>query len=105
VRVGESWSRAAKREGVELKFDRWTCYHAGCVIDVRHAPDVLDRLTRAISTDPGFVGWHGEKFRSGPLEQADGKVEVTWILYAPPEGEPALVVAQAPEPPESPASQ
>lgn len=91
LRVGESWSRAARKESVELEFADWRCYRAGCVTHVRHAPDMLDRLTRAISTDQGFVGWSGEKFRSGPIEQPDGKIEVTWILYAPPEGEPVLV--------------
>lgn len=100
LRVGKSWSRAAQQEGVELKFDQWSCYRGGCVTDVRHAPDVLHALTRAISTDSAFVGWNGEKFRSGPIEQPDGKVEVTWILYAPADAGPALVVA--PDSPPSP---
>lgn len=104
VRVGQSWSRAAGKEGVDLKFAQWSCYRAGCVTNVRHAPELLDRLTRAISTDPSFLGWGGEKFRSGPIEQPDGKVEVTWILYAPPEGEPALVMAQDQKTPQPAAS-
>jgi hypothetical protein len=62
--------------------------------NIQHAPEQLDRLTRAISMDRAFVGWAGEKFRSGPIGRATGKVEVTWILYAPPDGEPALTMAQ-----------
>lgn len=94
LRVGQSWSDAARREGVELKFADWTCYRAGCMTNIQHAPEQLDRLTRAISMDRAFVGWAGEKFRSGPIGRATGKVEVTWILYAPPDGEPALTMAQ-----------
>jgi hypothetical protein len=104
LRVGESWSRATRKEGVDLKFGQWSCYGAGCVTNVRHAPEMLDRLTRAISTDPAFLGWGGEKFRSGPIDQPDGKIEVTWILYAPPAGEPALVMAQDPQTPRPAAS-
>jgi hypothetical protein len=96
LRVGESWARATRKEGVELKFAQWSCYRAGCMTTVSHAPELLQPLTRAISTDQAFVGWGGEKFRSGPIEQAGGKIEVTWILYAPPAGEPALVMAQDP---------
>jgi hypothetical protein len=103
VRAGESWSRAVKNEGVDLRFDRWTCYRAGCVTDVRHAPELFERVSRAISRDIAFMGWAGEKLRSGPIEQPGGQIEVTWILYAPEEGEPALLME--PELQEPPANQ
>jgi len=104
IRLGKSWSRAAQKEGVDLKFDDWKCYGAGCMTSVRHGADVLAQVTRAISTDDAFVGWGGEKFRSGPIEQTDGKVEVTWILYAPPDGTAALVMPDDPQNPPPPAS-
>lgn len=105
LRVGESWARAVKSEGVDLRFDHWTCYRAGCVTDVRHAPGLFERLSRAISTDTAFMGWGAGKMRSGPIEQPDGTIEVTWILYAPEEGKPALVMEPDSEPQAPPTSQ
>jgi hypothetical protein len=37
-----------------------------------------------------FHGWHSGKMRSGPIVKDDGKVEVTWFLFAPQAGQEAL---------------
>ncbi len=42
--------------------------------------------------------WNSGKMRSGEIIRPDGKVEVTWVLFAPPEGEPVM---QAPPSDES----
>jgi hypothetical protein len=90
-RVSESWSAAASAQSLDVTFDQWECYRAGCLVNARHgSADTVDRATEAITKSAGFMGWNGEKLRTGPVEVSKGKPEVTWILFAPPEGEKTL---------------
>jgi len=91
-RVGQTWLEAVNDKRLDVTFDEWECYRGGCLINARHAStEVLDRTTEAITESAGFMGWNGEKLRTGPTTRdSGGKPEVTWILFAPPAGEPSL---------------
>jgi len=97
-RVGQDWSKAVAEAGVDVKFDDWSCYRAGCITNVRHAGARISDVTSKVTRSRAFLDWNGEKLRSGPIDQPDGRIEVTWILYAPVAGQPALATAEVMQP-------
>jgi len=56
----------------------------------------IDRKIYIITTTDSFLRWNSSKMRSGEITRPDGTVEVTWLLFAPPEGEPALQPPRTP---------
>lgn len=89
--VGEDWAKMADEKDLEVSFDAFRCFHAGCLVNALHSTEsVLDSATDEITRTAGFLEWNGEKLRTGPVKTEDGKTEVTWILFAPREGEQAM---------------
>jgi hypothetical protein len=90
-RVGQDWADAAEAKELDVYFDDWECHRAGCLVNARHgSANAIDRATEEISHCRGFLNWNGEKLRTGPIQTVAGETEVTWILFAPREGEPAF---------------
>jgi hypothetical protein len=88
--VGQSFRDTLAKKQLDVQFDDWECYRDGCMVSARHATtDLVDRATEEITHSPGFQHWNGEKLRTGPVAASDGKTEVVWILYAPPDGQVA----------------
>jgi hypothetical protein len=89
--VGAAWVEAVAQKKLDVKFGEWECFHAGCFVNARHGSAALvDRVTEEVTMSPAFHEWNGEKIRTGPVEEKDGKTDVTWVLLPPHEGEPAL---------------
>jgi hypothetical protein len=97
-RVGDEWSDALAAQGLEVAFDDWYCFKAGCFVSAKHASaETVDTATDVITHSRAFTHWNGEKIRTGPVLMAGGKTDVTWILLPPPEGEAAIVSELAKE--------
>ena len=43
----------------------------------------VQEVTSRILAADEISGWPGSRTRSAPILRSDGKVEVTWILFAP----------------------
>lgn len=91
------WSQKLQEQKIDVKLGQWSCFHAGCFMDAVH-PSIanVSDATAAITTTDSFLRWNSSKMRSGEITRPDGTVEVTWLLFAPPEGEPALQPPRTP---------
>jgi hypothetical protein len=90
-RAGEDWENALKGKGLAVTFGDWHCFKAGCFVEAKHASaDTVEKATSVVTSSSGFMGWNGEKIRTGPVPLPDGKTDVVWILLPPPEGEATL---------------
>jgi len=84
--LSSGWQGLADKDNLDLRVGPWQCYAAGCFTNVVHvSSSSVDKLTDLISRSDEFHHWNGAKFRSGNIEQGDGKTEITWIFYAPPD--------------------
>jgi hypothetical protein len=82
--VGSAWQAVAAKDDVEVQFGQWECYAAGCSVNIVHsAAGTIDKVSEDFTRVEPFQRWHSSKFRSGPIEQSDGRIEITWILDAP----------------------
>jgi len=91
-RVGEEWSNELAANGLDVTFDDWYCFQAGCFVSAKHASaDSVGKAIDVITHSRAFTHWNGEKISTGPVLMAGGKTDVTWMLLPPPEGEAAIV--------------
>lgn len=88
----EDWKAALSQEPkLDVKLGSWECYRAGCFVDAVHGSIAeVSQSTQLITATRSFLRWNSGKMRSGEITRPDGKVEVTWVLFAPPEGQPVL---------------
>jgi hypothetical protein len=88
----QDWNAALRGDpklGVEL--GSWACFRDGCFVDAVHASSAaVSQSTRLITETKSFLRWNSGKMRSGEIVRPDGKVEVTWVLFAPPVGQPVM---------------
>jgi hypothetical protein len=90
-RVAQGWSAKLSRMGVRVEVGRFECHKKGCFVAMVHDSDAdLDRGMAVITRTGEFHGWHSGKMRSGPIARDNGKVEVTWFLFPPKDGQEAL---------------
>jgi hypothetical protein len=89
------WRQKLQEQKIDVKLGQWSCFRAGCFMDAVH-PSLMNvsEATAAITTTDSFLRWNSSKMRSGEITRPDGTVEVTWLLFAPPEGEPVLQPAR-----------
>lgn len=82
--MGRAWSEIAQKARVKAVFGEWECHELGCFASVVHkGASGVEVLAHFISISDAFRLWTGGKFQSGPIQRADGSVEMTWILYSP----------------------
>jgi hypothetical protein len=87
-KAGESFKESLAKADLEVRLNEWECYRGGCLVSAVHEQEgLVDRATDVITHSEAFHQWDGEKMRTGPVRQSDGKTEVVWILYAPAEAQ------------------
>jgi hypothetical protein len=88
----KDWNAVLDRDPkLDVKLGSWACFRGGCFVDAVHASSVsVTQSTQLITETESFLRWNSGKMRSGEIIRPDGKVEVTWVLFAPPEGEPVM---------------
>jgi hypothetical protein len=88
----KDWNAALDRDAkLGVKLGSWACFRGGCFIDAVHVSSAsVSQSTQLITETESFLRWNSGKMRSGEIIRPDGKVEVTWVLFAPPEGEPVM---------------
>jgi hypothetical protein len=81
----EQWRRdlpATLRE--KVNWSAMTCRAGGCYWEMRAANPAVEQEFGSWLTDQAdFVGWPGERFKSGTVENTDGTLSVTWIFFSP----------------------
>lgn len=90
-RVKDGWAVKLAQIGVRADVGRFECHNKGCFLTVVHDNETdVSRGMDVITRTGEFHGWHSGKMRSGPIARPDGRVEVTWFLFPPKDGEDAL---------------
>jgi hypothetical protein len=94
ARVAKGWNAKLAAFGAEGGIGAFTCFAKGCYVTAQHSSEpAANAATNVITRTGEFNGWQSGKMRSGVIEKPDGKVEVTWVLFAPePKQEPLLAV-------------
>ncbi|WP_437938872.1 hypothetical protein [Sorangium sp. So ce341] len=86
-----AWTSKLAKLGAAGAFGPLECYAKGCSVTVVHASAVkAEEATEVITRTREFNGWQAGKMRSGLIEHDGDRVEVTWILDAPPPDSPVL---------------
>ncbi|WP_129573191.1 MULTISPECIES: hypothetical protein [Sorangium] len=86
-----AWTSKLAQLGAPGAFEPLECYAKGCSVTVVHASAVkAEEATEVITRTREFSGWQAGKMRSGLIEHDGDRVEVTWILDAPPPDSPVL---------------
>jgi len=86
-----AWTSKLAKLGAAGTFEPLECYAKGCSVTVVHASAVkAEEATEVITRTREFNGWQAGKMRSGLIEHDGDRVEVTWILDAPPPDSPVL---------------
>lgn len=86
-----AWTSKLAKLGAAGTFEPLECYAKGCSVTVVHASAVkAEEATAVITRTREFNGWQAGKMRSGLIEHDGDRVEVTWILDAPPPDSPVL---------------
>ncbi|WP_437944955.1 hypothetical protein WME98_28730 [Sorangium sp. So ce296] len=89
--VVDAWTSKLAKLGAAGTFEPLECYAKGCSVTVVHASAVkAEEATEVITRTGEFHGWQAGKMRSGLIEHDGDRVEVTWILDAPPPDSPVL---------------
>ncbi|WP_437725495.1 hypothetical protein [Sorangium sp. So ce861] len=89
--VVDAWTSKLAKLGAAGAFEPLECYAKGCSVTVVHASAVkAEEATEVITRTREFTGWQAGKMRSGLIERGGDRVEVTWILDAPPPDSPVL---------------
>ena len=97
-RVAEGWSAKIAKMDVAAKLGPFECHAKGCfVTEVHKSEDDVEEAMRLITRTSEFSGWQSGKMRSGVISREDGRVEVTWFLFAPPKDEAPLAATLPPE--------
>jgi hypothetical protein len=88
----QDWNAALRGDPkLDVELGSWACFRDGCFVDAVHASSAsVSQSTRLITETKSFLRWNSGKMRSGEVVRPDGKVEVTWVLFAPPEGQPVM---------------
>jgi hypothetical protein len=77
----KQWRQITSSSGHRATIPAPSCFQTGCVVTTVFSPrSDCDELSETMARTPGFVGWVGPKWRSGPIAR-DGSYEATWILY------------------------
>jgi len=85
------WKRALHEPRIDVNLGEWQCFRAGCYVSLVHASSALvSESTRRLTETKSFLRWNSSKMRSAEIVRPDGRVEITWLLFAPPEGEPIM---------------
>lgn len=78
------WLRSASREHIAVELGAWQCFAGGCAVSARfEAVADLEAFSEFARLGLASKPWRGAGFRSGPIEADSGKIEATWIFYAP----------------------
>jgi hypothetical protein len=87
LRDFKDWDKALANEPkVKVELGPWSCFAGGCFIQLVHDSIAsVSESTRRLTATDSFLRWNSGKMRSGEIVRPDGKVEVTWVLFAPPE--------------------
>jgi hypothetical protein len=84
-KVSRPWEELARATSGEIDVKSWECYRAGCFVTAVHrSARSVDDLTTRIMGSSELGSWPGPKSRSAPIPRPDGKIELTWFLFAPP---------------------
>jgi len=63
------------------------CYEKGCIADVTYSDmKAFEKSAELFLQDNAFESWPGPRGRTAPETMASGRVEVTWMLMNPNEG-------------------
>jgi hypothetical protein len=63
------------------------CYEKGCIADVTYSDmNAFEKSAELFLQDNAFESWPGPRGRTAPETMASGRVEVTWMLMNPNEG-------------------
>ena len=85
------WKAALAEPAIDVKLGEWACFRGGCYVDLVHGSSAMvSESTRRLTETKSFLRWNSSKMRSAEIVRPDGRVEITWLLFAPPEGEPIL---------------
>jgi hypothetical protein len=80
--IERDFAAAAKEAKADMELAAFRCYRAGCYLTATHKEQgTVESLSPRLSETDGFRTWAGGKFRSGPIVNAAGKVEVTWVFF------------------------
>lgn len=89
--VAKQWRKFADSAETQFSVDSPECFKGGCSFVTRHESDAeLDVILNDMAHTDGFHRWNSGKFRSGPQELEQGGIKITWIFFAPPEGNPVM---------------
>jgi hypothetical protein len=81
----KGWASKLQRFGVAGKMEPLECYAQGCAVTTVYPSQSAAEAASEVVTRTGeFNGWQAGKMRSGYIVKGDGRVEVTWVLDAPP---------------------
>jgi hypothetical protein len=63
------------------RLSAWRCYENGCVATLTSKdPDAIEKAADALLFSPAIARIGGQSFRSGPISNGSGEVEITWIV-------------------------
>jgi hypothetical protein len=76
----EHWKGLASMSGVE--FSDFRCFQGGCAVTSTHRDlAAASSAGQAVFRSDPRTSWRGGMFRSGPLRDGSGKIQLVWILY------------------------
>jgi hypothetical protein len=83
-KVSRPWEELARATSGEIDVKSWECYRAGCFVTAVHrSARSVDDMTTRIMGSSELGSWSGPKSRSAPIPRPDGRIELTWFLFAP----------------------
>ncbi len=82
-KVSHGWEELARATSGEIDVKTWECHRAGCFLTAVHrsARSVEDMSSRILGSAE-LASWTGPKSRSAPVPLPDGRIELTWLLFA-----------------------
>jgi hypothetical protein len=85
------WHQKLAEAKLDVKLGSWSCFRGGCFMEAVHPSAAsVSNATAIITTTDSFLRWNSSKMRSGEITRPDGTIEVTWMIFAPPESEAVL---------------
>jgi hypothetical protein len=89
--VSAGWLELAREIEADVRFGAWECYAAGCIVEGIHGdPKSARQLEIEIPHSQTFLEWNGGKMRGSPVARPNGEIAIQWILFSPPDDEPAM---------------
>ncbi|HEX9622004.1 MAG TPA: hypothetical protein VF989_17780 [Polyangiaceae bacterium] len=78
------WVQAIEKEAHVGEMSPWRCFKLGCTTTVRSPTlEAARRFEELVRNAPSSKQWRGGGYRSGPIYDASGRIETTFIFYAP----------------------